>query len=470
MTILGGRSHIVNTIFRIWSSGNRKLSHNHNILGLPYTNKKSFIYLRKSERYISTMFSEKSKSLNGFKFTDYDCIGFDLDNTLSRYKVGAMIEMEYNIMAKFLVEKKGYSKKHLLKPFDHNFILRGLIVDDENGNILRIAADGYILQAAHGTKMLQDDEIEKYYPKRHWEISDLFVQDPLTTWNGPYSEKMRTLLDYFDIASSLIFARAIDDVDEQKGQKTGKYEVWLDIQAALQDMFNRDNFQTGTGFYFEEMKAHPEKYYHKCSNELLDWLKLLKKQKKSLFLLTGSHVDFASHTATNTVGPNWRDYFDIVVCFAKKPGFFTMRRDFLKLDGVHEGPVVKLDQLQIGGMYTHGNWTDLHKFLTKHLHKEGPKFLYIGDNLVQDIYTPHIHSHCDTVTVCEELEAEGVQGYHEQHPDQHYLVSTFWGSYFTCNKVDTNWSYLMKKHSKLCVPSLEYVASLPIEHEYQANV
>ncbi|KAJ3639746.1 hypothetical protein Zmor_003087 [Zophobas morio] len=409
------------------------------------------------------------KPLSTFKFTDYDCIGFDLDNTLSRYKVGAMIEMEYGVMANFLVEKKGYSRKHLLQPFDHNFILRGLIVDDENGNILRIANDGHILQASHGTKFLQDEEIETYYPNRHWKVSDIFVQDPLTTWNGPYSEKMRTLLDYFDIAASLIFARAIDAIDEQQNMVQDKYNVWVDILDALQNMFNRNHFPTGEGEYFTKMKTHPELYYHKSSEQLLQWLRQLKHQQKKLFLLTGSHVDFASHTALNTIGPNWKEYFDIVVCFAKKPGFFTMRRDFLRIDGNEEGAPVSLNDLQLGGVYSQGNWTDLHQFLSRHVNKSMPKFLYIGDNLIQDIYTPHIHSHCDTVTVCEELEAEGVYGYRQWHPDQHFLVSTIWGSYFHYNNVNTNWYHLMKKHSKLCIPSLEYIAALPIDHTYTGN-
>lgn len=68
-----------------------------------------------------------------FKFSDYDCIGFDLDNTLARYKVGNMIEMEYDIVSKYLIQKKGFSEKHLSKPLDHNFIMKGLIIDNDNG-------------------------------------------------------------------------------------------------------------------------------------------------------------------------------------------------------------------------------------------------------------------------------------------------------------------------------------------------
>lgn len=415
-----------------------------------------------------TMTSEEEKPFV-FKFTTYDCIGFDLDNTIARYKVGAMIEMEYKVMARFLVEKKGYPEEYLMQPFDHNFILKGLIVDDENGNILRIAPDGFILKACHGTKMLADEDIEKYYPQRHWELADDFARNPLATWNGPHSEKMRTLLDYFDIATSLIFARAIDAIDQTKGARQDKYYVWPDLVDSLQDMFDRDHFQTGEGAYFAEMKAHPDKYYYKCSDQLLNWLKTLKKQGKMLYLLTGSHVDFASHTATNTIGPNWREYFDIVVCFAKKPGFFTNKREFYGLDGIKETGPVTLDELKLGGIYTHGNWPDLHDFLQKHMLKEDAKFLYIGDNLIQDIFTPNVHSHSETVSVCEELEAEGMQGHRQMHPDQQFLISTIWGSYFHCNNQITNWYKIMKKHSKLCVPSLEYIASLPVDHEFHTH-
>lgn len=405
---------------------------------------------------------------SGFKFTDYDCIGFDLDNTVSRYKVGAMIEMEYDLMAKFLVDKKGYSKELLVKPLDHNFILKGLIVDDENGNILRIASDGFILQASHGTTMLKSDEIECYYPDRHWEVSDMFSRDPLMTWNGPYSQKMRTLLDYFDIATSLLFARAVDTIDMEKGLLSQKYQIWPDIQESLQDMFNREHFQTEQGGYFKEMKTNPDKYYYKCSTQLQIWLKKLKSQGKLLFLITGSHVDFASHTATNTLGENWREYFDITICFAKKPGFFTLERDFLSLDGIQEGPPISVDSLELGGIYTHGNWKNLEQFLIKHNQNSNSKFLYIGDNLVQDIFTPNIYSNFDTVSVCEELEAEGTHGHQQWHPDQHFLSSTVWGSYFQHNNIGTIWSHIIRKHSKICVPSLEYVAGLPIDHEYQS--
>ncbi|KAJ8978878.1 hypothetical protein NQ317_008493 [Molorchus minor] len=175
------------------------------------------------------------------------------------------------------------------------------------------------------------------------------------------------------------------------------------------------------------MKANPEKYYYKCSDALIKWL---------------------------------------------KPGFFTMKRDFIGLDGSKETGPVALKDLTLGGIYSHGNWTDLKEFLRTHSKIPEPTFLYVGDNLIQDIYTPNVHCQCDTVTVCEELEAERTHGFTENwHPDEQFLVSTIWGSYFNCKVTDniTNWYHIMKTHSRLCVPSLEYVASLPIDYEFPAN-
>ncbi|XP_076261811.1 5' nucleotidase A [Rhynchophorus ferrugineus] len=406
-----------------------------------------------------------------FRFTDYDCIGFDLDNTLARYKVGAMIEMEYHILANFLVDNKGYSAKHLLKPLDHNFIIKGLIVDDENGNLLRISGDGTIIQVTHGTKFLTQNEIKKYYPNLRWKATDLFAQNPLQTWNGPYSEKMRTLLDYYDIVASLIFARAVDAIDEDSSE-IKLYNIWPDLLDALQDMFTREHFQNEKGKYFSEIKANPDKYYYKCSSHLLKWINALRDSGKIIFLITGSYVDFATHTASHTLGPQWRSYFDIVISYAKKPGFFTERRDFIGLDGFTETGPVKLEDLKIGGIYTHGNWTDLKHFLARNYKQPNPRFLYVGDNLIQDIYAPHVYAGCETVTVCEELEAEGVYGHDKWHPDEQFLCSTIWGSYFKCKSSGrmTNWYEIMKNHSRFFIPSLEYAATFPIDHKFRTNI
>lgn len=409
-----------------------------------------------------------TKNSPAFRFTDYDCIGFDLDNTICRYKVGPMIQLEYDILAKFLAEEKNYSKKHLYKPIEDNidFIMKGLILDVENGNVLHLGENGKILRGSHGTIELSKQELSNYYgPDCRWHVTDIFAKDPLHTWNGPISEKMRTLLDYFDMPAGLIFARAVDGIDEEKG-KQRCYNIWPDILEGLQVMFNRDHFQLNKGGYFPSIKENPSNYIHKCSDSVTEWLMSLH-ENRILFLITGSNVDFASHTAENSMGAQWRDFFDIVIFFAKKPGFFTQDRPFLVLEGFQELGPVNVDKLEKRGMYTHGNWNGLYQFLKKYSSKEEPKILYVGDNLVQDVYTPAVHTPCDTVAICEELEAEGVGGHEKQHTDEKYLVSSTWGSYFYHGQEQTIWKSIITNHAKLCIPSLEYVASKPIDYEYK---
>jgi hypothetical protein len=139
-----------------------------------------------------------------FKISDYDCIGFDLDNTLVRYNISNMVKLEYELLAKYLVEEKGHSQEFLYKPYndDIDFLQKGLILDFQRGNQLRIGPDGYIQKAAHGTKMMTDAEIvADYGDERKWEVTTEYSGNMLVAWNGPLAEKMRTLLDYFDMPS-----------------------------------------------------------------------------------------------------------------------------------------------------------------------------------------------------------------------------------------------------------------------------
>jgi len=53
---------------------------------------------------------------------------------------------------------------------------------------------------------------------------------------------------------------------------------------------------------------------------------MLRHNGKFLYVITGSHIDFASHVASYAIGPDWKDLFDIVIFFARKPSFFVENR------------------------------------------------------------------------------------------------------------------------------------------------
>lgn len=400
---------------------------------------------------------------NYFSLSDYDCVGFDLDNTVVKYNVKNMIYHEYQVLADFLVAK-GYSKEFLLKPIDEgaDFMQKGLILDFERGNLLRVCPDGSIQIASHGTTFLTKQEIVGIYGEsKRWEVTDVYCKDMLVAWNGTMAEQIRTCLDYFDMPAALAFARIVDSIDIEKGERQEKYNVWPDVLEGLISMYSRELFATKESNYFEGLKNNPSKFVYKCDQKVLSWLKELK-EKKTTFLVTGSHVDFASLTAGYALGPDWRDYFDVIICFSKKPGFFTMGRPFLQLDGIKEVDPIDVTKMAAGTVYTQGNFSELKKFIGTLSKKENPKIVYAGDNLIQDVFTPNKHMQVDTIAIVEEMMAEGF----DYNADYEILRSNAWGSYFHTDGDDTLWEKIIRKHAKICVPSVDVLASHPIDHKY----
>ncbi|XP_020281176.1 5'-nucleotidase domain-containing protein 1 [Pseudomyrmex gracilis] len=422
--------------------------------------------------HINMAVSTSADNMNVFKFTDYDCIGFDLDNTLLRYNVTNLTNMEYEMLAKFLVNERGYSSKHLLKPLtddDLDFMQKGLLLDFEKGNLLRVSPDGVIRRACHGSHLLSTDQIREFYPEQRWEVTDAFCSDILTTWYGPLSEKVRSLLDYFDMPTSVVFARIVDMLDEEHGSPLDVYNIWPDILAGLMHMFSREKFQLDDGI-FAHIKRNPEKYLRKCSEKTVSWLREVRK-KFPTFLLTGSNADFANFTASYSLGKDWQSLFDIAICFAKKPGFFTMKRPFLKVVNYNETDInISSQDLKRGELYSQGNWSDLLEFFSRITGKVDQRCLYVGDNLVQDIYVPNAFGRCDTLAVIEEQMAEGMLYQRLTHPDEKILNSNLWGSYF-CLKdstinVDSLWGHLIKKHAKLCIPEIDVVTQKSLQESF----
>ena len=83
---------------------------------------------------------------------DYDCIGFDLDHTLCRYNVGNLVPLVYDLLAEYLVKNKGYDKSIRNRKFsdDLHLMAKGLTLDCDRGNLLRLGCDGVVLTASHG--------------------------------------------------------------------------------------------------------------------------------------------------------------------------------------------------------------------------------------------------------------------------------------------------------------------------------
>ncbi|XP_043484756.1 5'-nucleotidase domain-containing protein 1 [Leptopilina heterotoma] len=408
-----------------------------------------------------------------FKLSNYDCIGFDLDNTLLQYKVSNLIKLSYGLLTDFLVEHKKYSEKYLkrtLTDSDFDFMQKGLVLDIRRGNILKLDANGLVWKATHGTKLLTTEELLSFYPNQRFEFSDIFTTDLHSIWNGELSLQVRTVLDYFDISVSVIFANMVDSIDGENG-KQSVYDFWPDILDSLKYIYSVEKFKSSEGVFLE-FKSNPEKYFHKCSSETISWIRELKKKRKT-FLITGSDYDFMNFTASYAMGENWRSLFDVVVCFACKPGFFAFERPYFGIEDKAE-EIVPVEEFLEGGVYRRGNWKDLVKFFTRITGKHEPVCLYFGDNIMQDVYVPNKKANCDTMVVVDEQLAERMLHHELSHTDESIINSEFWGSYFSLREPDgfkdTFWNHIIRTHAKVCIPQVNIISTIPLEQSIKCFV
>lgn len=423
-------------------------------------------YAENSYRNLSSKKDIFSENCQHFSLSDYDCIGFDLDNTICEYKIDSLAQMEYEVLSKFLVEKKGYDENYLYAPLDSeavDFFQRGLILDLKKGNILKLNENGVIIKASHGSKFLSEDSVKTIYgSSKTCELSENILNNLTLAWQEPFKQNYRLLLDYFDLPASLGFARAVDS--RESGGNDDYPAVGQDLLSALIYMYSRDHFKTGESEFFRRVKANPQNYINKCSDKVIHWLKELRKNKK-IFLVTGSNIDNASFTASNCLGDGWKDLFDIVICYACKPGFFEMDRPFFSLNGLNEGNELKKHNMKLGNAYSQGNWKDLYTVLCNNSSKKS-RCLYIGDNFVEDVYAPRRNILCDTVAVSEELSAEGFCG--NNHPSGNYIRSKKWGSCFIESGSLTLWGSVIDNYAKICIPSLNYLANFEIHQNIRS--
>lgn len=407
---------------------------------------------------------------DSFRLSDYDCVGFDLDNTLCEYRIGPLVQTVYDLLADYLVDERGYPAARLRQPVDFGFVQRGLILDAERGNVLKIDGGGRVLRAAHGTRFMSAaDVVAAYGPRRTWSVTDAFVRNFVDTWNGPAAERIRPLLDFFDAPASLAFARCVDAVDD--AGPCAAYTVWPDVLAGLVHMYTRGHFASGAGGYFPRLVSAPSLYYNRCPGYVLDWLRELRNgpRKRVVFLVSGSHVDYADFSATQSLGADWRELFDVAVFYARKPGFFTENRPFLATDERLTGEREALpdDALRFGRVYSQGNWAQLLGLFRRETGKPDPKCLYVGDNVLQDVVAPSRFSGLDTVAVVEEMKVDGGG---DANPDNGLLRPNKWSSYLAdCDEgVASVWTSFIGRHATLCVPSVRSLAEKPLDFQFKS--
>jgi len=321
-----------------------------------------------------------NRSLNMGTIT---AIGFDMDHTLCTYNSEKFEELAFEeTLKKF--HNSGYPEDLLRLKFDPSFLIRGLLVDRERGNVLKVDGHKYVKVAYHGHRKLTKAERYSLYNRDSFKAENFLSIDTL-----------------FALSEVQIFMEIVEYMEKNPGKITKTYsDVYSDLRYFI-DLSHRD------GTIKNKVLADPETYILK-DKYIAKTLLNLKDAGKSLFLLTNSNWEYTQKIMSYLLDdqleeiPNWRDYFEWVIVGAGKPNFFTSVQPFFEvmtdsgLFKTHGG------KLQKNAVYNGGS-ARLFQQITGF---GGDEILYVGDHIFGDIMQSKDRLNWRTLLVIDELEKE----------------------------------------------------------------
>lgn len=309
-------------------------------------------------------------------------IGYDMDYTLVHYNVAAWEGQAYQQIQRDLVNR-GWPINHLV--FNPNMAIRGLVIDRELGNIVKVNRFGYVKQAMHGTRVLDFDEVRKVYARIMVDLAE---------------SRYEFLNTLFSISEGCIYCQLVDLLDSGKIPGVLGY---TDLHQTVIKSLNQAHME---GELKREIISHPDQYVLLDPETPLTLLDQ-KQSGKKLLLITNSEWHYTKPMMSYAFdrflpdGMTWRDLFDLCVVSASKPGFFSGNAMMFKL-ATEEGLLEMCRTIRSNGIYLGGSATKVEEFLGI----SGEEILYVGDHIFADVNISKSVLRWRTALIVKELEEE----------------------------------------------------------------
>lgn len=308
-------------------------------------------------------------------------IGLDMDHTLVQYHSENFEKLvfEYSLLA--LLEINHYPEIIKNLKFNYEDAIRGLVIDSQNGNILKLSRYGLIKKCHHGTHLMDHQEQTKFYRSTYVDLND------------PNYMAVDTA---FSISLCVLFGQLIDLKDKHPDLFPNYKQIALDVLNAVDQVHAQG-----------QMKKHiieNHQDYIKISPEIVEGLRRFTQHGKQFFILTNSDYHYSKKLLQITIEPflepgeTLQDLFPYIITLANKPRFFYDNLRFLRVDPA-TGCMSNLEGPFIPGIYQGGNA----KLLTQYLKIQGDDILYIGDHIYGDIVRLKKDCNWRTALVVEEL-------------------------------------------------------------------
>ena len=316
-------------------------------------------------------------------FRSLAAIGYDMDYTLIHYHVSNWEEHAYGHVLEAL-RHRGWPVEGL--EFQPDFIIRGLVVDTELGNVVKPNRFGFIKQACHGTKVVPFETLREIYSRVIIDLAE---------------PRWRFLNTFFSVSEGCLFMQLVELLDEGRLAGVSSYHELYDIIRVTIDRAHLEGRLKG------EVIRNPERFVDLDRNVPLALLDQ-HYAKKKLILITNSGWHYTRAMMSYAFdrflpgGMTWRDLFDIVIVEARKPSFFMSDNPVFEVIDDEGRLVPNYDGLRIGGTFLGGNA----HMVESALGVSGDQILFVGDHFFSDVNVSKQILRWRTALVVRELAGE----------------------------------------------------------------
>jgi HAD superfamily 5'-nucleotidase-like hydrolase len=295
--------------------------------------------------------ARKVFALRNIHFWGVKAVGFDMDYTLSHYRSPEIDELAFQKAGGLLVREKDYPQWLLEQHFDPTFAIRGLVLDGNRGNLLKLSSERLPVRACHGSRAMDRETIDAAYGRRRIVSS---------------AKGFRSIDTLFEIPESYLYALLVDALDAGVVKGKDYLQLFQDVRWAIDTAHRNGDMKA-------EILARRD-FFIIQDPELPAALDRWKRAGKKLFVVSNSEWSFTNGVLSHMLDgqdparPAWEDYFDLVVTSSRKPVFF-------------EEPQIAIPTVGHPKAFTGGNagW------LEQQLKAFGEEVLYVGDHIYGDI-------------------------------------------------------------------------------------
>ncbi|XP_050314176.1 5'-nucleotidase domain-containing protein 3 isoform X1 [Anthonomus grandis grandis] len=300
--------------------------------------------------------------------------GFDYDYTLACYKP-SLEHLLYNLGRQTLIEQYKYPPEIANLEYIPGFAVRGLHYDVEKGVLLKLDS---FLQIQFGTvyrglKALSKEEVLDLYKNRiipiayvegHTKNASLVLQDT--------HSKMVQLADLFSVPEMGLICN-VTDYFETNHIDYHPEILFRDVKSSIRNSHP----------VMHKIVGQNVAEYIETNDKMRPFFDRLVNAGKKLFLVTNSPYHFVNKGMELLIGPDWKDYFDVLIVQARKPRFFTdvsrPIRVFDERSGTHIWD--RVNKLDKGIIYYEGTVKQLQELTGW----RGHQVLYFGDHPYSDL-------------------------------------------------------------------------------------